>query len=72
MPQVTFDPKTPVFKRAKTGHALDREATVIGESDHSPPSNVEVNSYGAKPPLPHMSSWHSAQLITTRDSFIFA
>jgi hypothetical protein len=30
------------------------------EADHSPPSTSEVNSDGAIPPLPNMSSWHSA------------
>jgi hypothetical protein len=30
MPQVAFDPTIPVFERAKTVHALDRAATVIG------------------------------------------
>jgi hypothetical protein len=30
------------------------------ESDHSPPSSAEVKKGGAIPPLPHMSSWHSA------------
>jgi hypothetical protein len=30
MPRVRFDPTTPVFERAKTVHALDRAATVIG------------------------------------------
>jgi hypothetical protein len=30
MPQVGFEPTIPVFKRAKTLHALDRAATVIG------------------------------------------
>jgi hypothetical protein len=29
-PQVGFEPTIPVFKRAKTVHALDREASVIG------------------------------------------
>jgi hypothetical protein len=31
-PQVAFEPMTPVFERAKTVHALDRAATVIGHS----------------------------------------
>jgi hypothetical protein len=31
MPRVGFEPTTPAFKRAKTVHALDRAATVIGE-----------------------------------------
>jgi hypothetical protein len=31
MPQVEFEPTTPVFERAKTVHTLDRAATVIGE-----------------------------------------
>jgi hypothetical protein len=30
------------------------------ETDHLPPSNAEVKNGGAIPPLPHMSSWHSA------------
>jgi hypothetical protein len=29
MPWVGFEPTIPVFERAKTVHALDREATVI-------------------------------------------
>jgi hypothetical protein len=30
MTQVGFEPTIPVFERAKTVHALDRAATVIG------------------------------------------
>jgi hypothetical protein len=30
MPQVGLEPTIPVFKRAKTVHALDPAATVIG------------------------------------------
>jgi hypothetical protein len=30
MPQVGFEPMSPVFEREKTVHALDRAATVIG------------------------------------------
>jgi hypothetical protein len=30
MPRVGYEPTIPVFKRAKTVHALDRAATVIG------------------------------------------
>jgi hypothetical protein len=30
MPQVGFEPTTPVFERAKSVHALDRASTVIG------------------------------------------
>jgi hypothetical protein len=30
MPRVVLEPMTPVFDRAKTVHALDSEATVIG------------------------------------------
>jgi hypothetical protein len=29
MPRLGFEPTTPVFKRAKTVHALERAATVI-------------------------------------------
>jgi hypothetical protein len=30
MPRVVFEPTIPVFKRAKTFHALDRVGTLIG------------------------------------------
>jgi hypothetical protein len=30
MPQMGFEPPIPVFERAKTVHALDRAATVVG------------------------------------------
>jgi hypothetical protein len=30
------------------------------EADHYPPTIAEVKNDGAMPPLPHMSSWHSA------------
>jgi hypothetical protein len=30
MPEVGFEPKIPVFERAKRIHALERSATVIG------------------------------------------
>jgi hypothetical protein len=39
------------------------------EVGHSPPSSAEVKKGGAKPPFPHMSSWHSASLIKHRDKF---
>jgi hypothetical protein len=32
MPQVGFEPMTPVFERAKTVHVLDRAATIISFS----------------------------------------
>jgi hypothetical protein len=35
MPQVRFEPTIPVFERAKTVHALDRAATVIGVSGNN-------------------------------------
>jgi hypothetical protein len=31
MPRVGFEPKIPMFERAKTVYALDRAATVIGK-----------------------------------------
>jgi hypothetical protein len=34
MPRVGFEPTIPVFERAKTVHALDSAATVIG-NDHA-------------------------------------
>jgi hypothetical protein len=33
MPRVRFEPTIPVFERAKTVHALDRAATMIGSND---------------------------------------
>jgi hypothetical protein len=39
------------------------------EADHSLSSSAEVRNGGAKPPLPHMSSWHGAYLIKHRDNF---
>jgi hypothetical protein len=36
MPLVGFEPTIPAFERAKTVHALDRSATVIGPSYISP------------------------------------
>jgi hypothetical protein len=41
------------------------------EADHSPPSSAEVKKGGAIPPLPHMSSWHSTELIKHRNTFTF-
>jgi hypothetical protein len=37
MPQVVFEPTTPVFERAKIVHALDRAATEIGTNFHITP-----------------------------------
>jgi hypothetical protein len=34
MPRVGLEPTIPVFERAKTVHALDRAATVIGKISH--------------------------------------
>jgi hypothetical protein len=34
MPVIGFEPTIPVFKRAKTVHASDRAATVIGLVTH--------------------------------------
>jgi hypothetical protein len=39
------------------------------EAAHSPPSRAEVRNGGAIPPLPYMSSWHSASLIKHRDNY---
>jgi hypothetical protein len=37
MPRVGFEPTIPLLERAKTVHALDRAATVIGRNALSPP-----------------------------------
>jgi hypothetical protein len=37
MPEVGFKPTIPVFERAKTVHALDRAATVIGNAQFNYP-----------------------------------
>jgi hypothetical protein len=42
MPQSGIESKIPVFKRAKTVHALDRAATVMGEH-----LNCLTNVYGS-------------------------
>jgi hypothetical protein len=40
MPRVAFEHTIPAFERAKTVHALDREATVIGRLDQCNPFNI--------------------------------
>jgi hypothetical protein len=40
IPRVGFEPTIPVFGRAKTVHALDRAATVIGELCYLPTKNT--------------------------------
>jgi hypothetical protein len=41
MPQAEFEPTVPVFERAKTVHALDRAATVIGGVPGLHPGNLK-------------------------------
>jgi hypothetical protein len=41
------------------------------EADHLPPSSAKVKKGGVIPPLPHMTSWHSVQIIKHRDNFTF-
>jgi hypothetical protein len=41
------------------------------ESDHLPPSRVEVKNNGAIPLLPHTTSWRSSYLIKRRDNLNF-
>jgi Na+-transporting methylmalonyl-CoA/oxaloacetate decarboxylase gamma subunit len=43
MPRVGFEPTIPAFERAKTVHALDRAATVIGTSLFYIPYNDHRN-----------------------------
>jgi hypothetical protein len=45
MTQVRFEPTIPAFERAKTAHALDREATVIGIVTVLRTSNPTVRSF---------------------------
>jgi hypothetical protein len=42
MPQVGFEPTIPVFERAKTIHAIDRPATVIGGVPQIPHANAAM------------------------------
>jgi hypothetical protein len=42
MPLVGFEPMTPVFERAKTVHAIDRAATVIGYGILTPAANSDM------------------------------
>jgi hypothetical protein len=41
------------------------------KANNSPLSGTEVKNGGAVPPRPHMSLWHSAQLIKHMDNFTF-
>jgi hypothetical protein len=41
------------------------------EANHLPRSSVEIKNGGAMPPLPHTSSWRSAELFKQRDNFTF-
>jgi hypothetical protein len=41
------------------------------EADHSPTSSAEVKNGRAIPPLPPVSSWHSAKRIKHSDNFTF-
>jgi hypothetical protein len=43
MPRVEFEPTIPVFERAKTVHALDRAATVIGLLYSLGNNEVDIN-----------------------------
>jgi hypothetical protein len=45
MPRVGLEPETPVFERAKTVHALDRVATVIGTLLLQTLNSFYTNSY---------------------------
>jgi hypothetical protein len=39
------------------------------ETDHSTVSSADVKNGGVMSPLPYMSSWHSAYLITNGETF---
>jgi hypothetical protein len=54
-----------------TGVSVPGGKTAWGEADHSHPPSAEVKNGGTMNPLPRMSSWLSAQLITHRDNFTF-
>jgi hypothetical protein len=43
MPRVGFEPTIPVFERAKTNHALDHAATVIGKAHKNPQNNAVLD-----------------------------
>jgi hypothetical protein len=46
MPLVGLEPTIPAFERAKTVHALDRAATVIGDKSHAYKNNfVYIEGY---------------------------
>jgi hypothetical protein len=42
MPEAGFEPTIPLFERAKTVHALDREASVIG-GQHSGDEIINIH-----------------------------
>jgi hypothetical protein len=50
MLRVVFQPTSPVFKRAKTVHALDRAATVIGLHGIKKPKKKEAKVQRAVEP----------------------
>jgi hypothetical protein len=57
MPQVRFEPTTPVFERTKTVRALDLAANVIGHISRLTPINLQQR-HDTK------SSWFSSELST--------
>jgi hypothetical protein len=52
MPQVGFEPTIPVFERAKTVHALDRAATVIGSRCYGYCKTCDIRVLIVTIPLP--------------------
>jgi hypothetical protein len=53
-----FEPMIPAFERAKTVHALDRAATVIGEVKNGGVTNL----------FPHMRPWRGGKFNNPRDN----
>jgi hypothetical protein len=71
MPRVAFEPTIRVFERAKTVHALDREATVIGNQTVNEYNSVKIGSQHVCTPLKCMFPFvHCTNTILhSRDEF---
>jgi hypothetical protein len=63
---------SPTLLSSRVSGALSLEAKQPdSETDHSPPSSAMAKNGEAILPLPHMASWHNAQLTKHMGSFTF-
>jgi hypothetical protein len=62
MPQIGFEPTIPVFERAKTVHASDRAATVIGRYQTTSVENRKRDSINTF--VKFLNAFHRRKLLT--------